>query len=92
MYTQPSNLLFHNLKEVVSSEIAQGVVIVQYGVTLLCGGNVGSLFSCFCKAADIFCISGELTLSFFQLGDGYQFKAFLVGRFSAEVKHWPIWV
>ncbi|KAJ9051938.1 hypothetical protein DSO57_1039090 [Entomophthora muscae] len=59
VHTQPPNLTFNDFKEVTFSDMAQGAVVVQYGVISLCGGNIGCLFSCLCAAADISNISGE---------------------------------
>ncbi|KAJ9081845.1 hypothetical protein DSO57_1010519 [Entomophthora muscae] len=70
-HTQPPNITFHDFKEVKPSGMSQGVVVVQYSVASLCGGNIGRLFPCLCAAADIAHISGELTFIALQLVDGY---------------------
>ncbi|KAJ9075945.1 hypothetical protein DSO57_1030860 [Entomophthora muscae] len=69
-HARPPNLLFHDLKEVMPSDVTQGLVVVQYCVPLLRGENVRRLLTCLCLAADVTSISGELNFVVLQFGDG----------------------
>ena len=91
-HTHPPNLLFHDLKEVASSDVTQGLVVIQYGVTSLCGGDVRCLLTCLCPAADVPSIDGELNFVVLQLGDGDQVRALVAGCLRAQVEHGPVWV
>ncbi|KAJ9071065.1 hypothetical protein DSO57_1000741 [Entomophthora muscae] len=56
---------------VVSSDLTQGAVVMQYCVALLCGGDLRRLLTCLCLAADVVSISGEMDFVVLQIGDNY---------------------